>query len=119
MDSTSMEQRAPGWYWRVPALLDSVQPALTDELVSAAELQLGVKLPASYLALLGRQNGGYLRAAWPASYSRMLWGIGPKAPSITLDQARWRPKNRAPQAWAPSLSELLIPFDGDDHWDMC
>src|SRR4051812_38543444 len=119
MDPTLMEKRAPGWYWRVPALLDSVQPTLTDEAVSAAEAQLGVKLPPAYLALLRQQNGGYLRATWPASYSRMLHGIGPKAPSITLDQARWRPKNRSSKVWAPSQPELLIAFDGDGHWDMC
>lgn len=34
-------------------------PPLTDDLVSVAEKQLGVKLPAEYLALLRVQNGGY------------------------------------------------------------
>lgn len=34
-------------------------PPLTDEMVSIAEEQLGVKLPAEYLALLRVQNGGY------------------------------------------------------------
>ena len=33
-------------------------PPLTDEMVSIAEEQLGVKLPAEYLALLRVQNGG-------------------------------------------------------------
>jgi hypothetical protein len=34
-------------------------PPLTDEMVLVAEEQLGVKLPADYLALLRVQNGGY------------------------------------------------------------
>jgi hypothetical protein len=34
-------------------------PPLTDEMVSSAEEQLGVRLPAEYLALLRLQNGGY------------------------------------------------------------
>jgi hypothetical protein len=48
----------------------------------------------------------------------MLFGIGSRYPSITLDEAWWRPKNRSPDAWSPPLPELLIPFDGDGHWDM-
>lgn len=114
-----MEKHTSGWYWQVPAFLDFVQPALTDAAVSAAEAQLGVKLPDAYLVLLRQQNGGALRATWPATYSRMLQGIGPCSPSITLDQARWRPKNLTPGSWAPPQSELLIPFDGDGDWDMC
>ncbi len=38
---------------------DDSQPRLTDEDVRYAELQLGVNLPRSYVALLRRQNGGY------------------------------------------------------------
>jgi hypothetical protein len=37
---------------------DDDHPPLTDEMVSIAEEQLGVKLPAEYLALLRVQNGG-------------------------------------------------------------
>jgi hypothetical protein len=37
----------------------------------------------------------------------------------TLDGAWWRPKNADPEAWAPDGAALLIPFDGDGHWDMC
>jgi hypothetical protein len=113
------QKLASGWFWQVPAALDLVQPALTDQAVSAAEAQLGVKLPAAYLELLRKQNGGPLRATWPATYSRVLWGIGPQAPSITCDQARFRPRHREPRHWAPAGSELLIPFDGDGDWFLC
>lgn len=34
-------------------------PPLTDEVVAVAERELGVKLPAEYVALLRIQNGGY------------------------------------------------------------
>jgi hypothetical protein len=116
---TLVEKQTSGWYWKVPALLDAVQPKLTEQAVSEAEAQLGVKLPESYLVLLRRQNGGYLRATWPASYSRMLRGIGPNVPSITLDQDAWRPRNLGQASWVPRKAELLIPFDGDEHWSMC
>jgi hypothetical protein len=119
MGLTLMEKQASGWFWRVPALLDWVQPTLTDAALSAVEAQLGVKLPGAYLALLRQQNGGYLRATWPASDARMLRGIGPKAPSITLGRAHWRPNNIVQKVWAPPKSGLLVPFDGDVHWDMC
>src|SRR4051794_27277092 len=103
------QKLASGWFWKVPALLDSVQPPLSEHAVAEAETQLGVKLPAAYLTLLRQQNGGHLRATWPASYSRMLQGIGPRGPSITLDRAQWRIHDSGPGAWAPSRSELLIP----------
>ena len=110
---------SPLSYWKVPAYLDSVQPALTRAAVTAAETQLGVKLRQAYLALLWQQNGGYLRATWPDRVSRALNGIGPRFPSITLDDAWWRPGNAGPEEWVPRDPELLIPFDGDGHWDMC
>ena len=113
------DKLAMGWYWQVPASLDLVQPPLSTDAVSAAEAQLGVKLPEVYLALLRKQNGGALRATWPATYSRALRGLGPQAPSITHDGARWRPRNRTSGGWAPTRAELLIPFDGDHDWDMC
>lgn len=106
-------------YWDVPAYLDYVQPPLTDAIVDAAEEQLGVKLPAAYLRLLREQNGGYLRATWPKSPSRTLYGIGPSFPSITRDDAWWRPRRATDGAWAPAKRELVIPFDGDGHWDLC
>jgi hypothetical protein len=118
-DLTLVEKRASGWFWRVPAVLDCVQPPLTDDAVRAAEAQLGVKLPDAYVELLRQQNGGYLRASWPASYAQMLRGIGPTSPSLTLDQTEWRLANRAASGWAPTKPALLIPFDGENHWAMC
>jgi hypothetical protein len=117
-DLTLTEKRASGWFWRIPACLDLVQPALTDDAVRSAEAQLAVKLPAPYLELLQQQNGGYLRATWPASYAGMLYGIGPGPASLTLDEAPWRPHN-ARSSWKPRKPELLIPFDGGEHWSMC
>ncbi|MBI3945301.1 MAG: SMI1/KNR4 family protein [Armatimonadetes bacterium] len=41
-------------------------PPLTDEMVRVAEQRLGVRLPAEYVDLLRRQNGGYTkRFAYP------------------------------------------------------
>ena len=119
MNDAPSRKRYSGKYWDVPAFLDYVQPPLTDAVIAAAEKQLGVRLPATYLALLREQNGGYLRASWPGSVSRTLFGIGPGFASITRDGAWWRPKNASEGAWAPAAPDLLIPFDGDGHWDVC
>lgn len=116
---TPTEKQALGFYFQVPACLDVVQPILTHAAVRAAEVQLGVKLPEAYLKLLEKQNGGYLRATFPATYSRMLRGIGPSAHSITCEEARFRPKNQVAGSWAPKQAESLIPFDGDGDWEMC
>jgi len=120
MTSLSLADKlASGWFWRVPSDLDLTQPALTDDAVGAAQTQLGVRLPEAYLALLKRQNGGLLRATWPASYVKAIRGIGPGQPSITRDGARWRPALLAAGAWAPPQPHLLVPFDGDEHWSIC
>jgi hypothetical protein len=116
-DESSVLSRFAGGYWSVPAFLDYVQPALTEEAVAGAEAQLGVVLPAVYLRLLREQNGGYLRAR--SKLSETMFGIGPRFPSITRDESWWRPKNAEPGMWAPEEPALLIPFDGDGHWDMC
>ena len=108
---------SPDSYWRVPAFLDYVQPVLTTEAIAAAEAQLGVRLPTVYLALLRHQNGGYTRGSHDVANT--IYGIGPGYPSITLDGAWWRPRNADLEAWAPERPDLLIPFDGDGHWDMC
>ncbi len=39
---------------------DPPNPPLTDALITAAESELGVRLPASYISLLRDQNGGYV-----------------------------------------------------------
>ncbi len=114
-----MARRYPGSYWAVPAFLEYVNAPLTDAMVVAAEKQLGVKLAPAYLEMLREQNGGYLRASWPKCVSNTLFGIGDTFASITRDAAWWRPKRRSPEMWAPAGLDLLIPFDGDGHWDMC
>lgn len=44
-------------------------PDLTDELISEAENRLGVRLPASYLDLLRRRNGGApIRSCYPTPF---------------------------------------------------
>jgi SMI1 / KNR4 family (SUKH-1) len=117
-DHPTTPARFGGCHWAAPAYLDYVHPPLTDADVAAAEALLGVRLPQSYLVLLRQQNGGYLRGAWPGTVQHTLFGIGAGFPSITTHEAWWK----APQAgdgWAPRLPGLLVPFDGDGHWDMC
>lgn len=109
--------RFGGWPWATPACLAEVQPALTAKAVKSAERQLGVRLPALYLALLRQQNGGYLRGSGAGRCC--LNGIGPSFPSITLDRAWWRPAQENDEVWIPEGAEHLIPFDGDGHWDVC
>lgn len=100
-DEARVLARFPAGYWQVPAFLDYVQPSLTDEAVALAEEQLGVTLPSPYLKLLRQQNGGYLRAA--SGISSQLNGIGPRFPSITRDEAWWRPRNADTGAWHPPI----------------
>jgi hypothetical protein len=48
-------------------------PPLTDEMVAVAERQLGVKLPAEYIALLRIQNGGYTHGFGFPMTRRTTW----------------------------------------------
>jgi hypothetical protein len=48
-------------------------PPLTDEMVEAAEKQLGVKLPLEYIALLRIQNGGYTKDFGYPMTQRTTW----------------------------------------------
>jgi len=90
--------------WTRPAYLPSVQPPLTDEMVTEAEAKLGHKLPAELIEVLKIQNGGYLRKEPKSCPSRMILGIGPHRPSITT------------LIWDKAG---LIPFDEDGHWYLC
>jgi hypothetical protein len=117
MEIPSVLQRFGGRLWSAPAFLPYVQPPLTEECVAAAERQHAVRLPLFYVAMLRQQNGGYLRGV--RGVSTCLAGIGPKFPSIVQDNAWWRPRHGTPEVWVPPCSELLVPFDGDGHWDMC
>ena len=111
----------PHTVWRVPAYLPYLQPSLDAEAVSAAQQQLGVVLPDSYLALLRQQNGGYVRYTLNSSDvpHSMIWGIGPNFPSITDYQEQLDPETAETGAWVPANSERLVPFDGDGHWYLC
>jgi hypothetical protein len=123
----SVLKRFGGRLWAAPAFLPYVQPALTDAALREAERSLGVKLPAEYVALLRQQNGGYIRGEW--GVSRILRGIGPQYPSLTETSAWWKPgkdsekdsedDSESGDEWAPRQPKLLIPFDGDGHWDIC
>lgn len=48
-------------------------PPLTDEMVTVAERQLGVKLPTEYVALLRIQNGGYTHGFGFPMTRRTTW----------------------------------------------
>ncbi|MGI5180316.1 SMI1/KNR4 family protein [Dactylosporangium sp. CA-152071] len=111
--------RQPAMLWEVPAFLPYVQPRLTSAAVRAAERQLGVTLPATYLAMLETQNGGYLRATWPGLPHRRLDGLGPNFPGVTAGRAWWQAPDADDEMWVPPEPGLLVPFDGEGHWDLC
>ncbi len=119
MPAAPLPDRFGGWFWQAPAYLDYVHAPLTDAAVAAAEAQLGVRLPALYLVLLRQQNGGYLRGGWPGTVSHSLFGIGDGFPSITGQGAWWKQPDPDPGLFVPDQPALLVPFDGDGHWDMC
>lgn len=103
-----------------PSVPHEVQPPLTADLVAHAEETLGVQLPATYLALLRIQNGGYTRAAFrahpapePTSWAAdhvpfdSMFGIGVNDEGIlqTPDMLR---------EWG--MRDRLILLTGDGHW---
>lgn len=100
--------------WRVPAYLPYLQPPLTDEDVADAERAIGYRLPAEFVALLRKQNGGYIRFSLPDSPHDSIAGIGPYYPSLTgfTDWDEVQEHVSFPLAG-------LIPFDGDGHWHLC
>jgi hypothetical protein len=103
----------PETIWQVPVYLPYLQPPLTDEAVASAEQKLGFRLPATYLAVLRVQNGGYIRYTLPDSVHRAISGIGPQFPSLTdFDWDHCRDD-------VSYALDGLIPFDGDGHWHLC
>jgi hypothetical protein len=94
--------------------LPYLQPPLTDEVVALAEERIGHKLPAEYLALLRKQNGGYIRFSLPGMrYQSKIAGIGPNFPSLT--DFSWDDQ----QEYVSFPLQGLVPFDGDGHWYLC
>lgn len=103
-------------FWRVPAYLPYLQPALTPDAIAGAEATLGVTLPATYLDLLRVQNGGYARLTLPDTIHSGFSGIGPWFPNITKE-SWW--SDDTEDHWRPRDGHLVIPFDGDGHWSLC
>ena len=99
--------------WQVPAYLPYLQPPLTDAAVAAAERQIGNKLPAEYLELLRKQNGGYIRLSLPEMVHDVIAGIGPHFPSLTGYELA------DCQEYVSYSLKGLVPFDGDGHWYLC
>jgi hypothetical protein len=99
--------------WQVPAYLPYLQPPLTDAAVVSAQQEIGYKLPAEYLNLLRKQNGGFIRYSLSEMVHDSIAGIGPHFPSLTdfdWDEC---------QEYVGFPLRGLIPFDGDGHWHLC
>lgn len=104
---------SPQNIWRVPAYLPYLQPDLTEEAITDAEIKLGVRLPEDFLAVLRAQNGGYIRYSIGELPHDQIYGIGPHFPSLTdfdWDDVRDH---------VGFELQGLIPFDGDGHWHLC
>jgi hypothetical protein len=108
-----MKEKDSKTIWQVPKYLPYVQPNLTDEVLRAAETQLGYKLPQEYIDILKIQNGGYIRFTIKEIAHREIFGIGPYFPSIT--DCDWS----AYKEYVSFELKGLIPFDGDGHWYIC
>ncbi|OAI51283.1 hypothetical protein AYO44_05120 [Planctomycetaceae bacterium SCGC AG-212-F19] len=98
-------------------------PPLTDAMVAEAERQLGVRLPAEYLALLRVQNGGYTRGFGFPMGRRTTWAAD-HVPLHDLFGIVTNPDHRTAQnilktaymrrEWGlPSRQALLT---GEGHW---
>lgn len=68
--------------WKRPAYLPYVQSELTDDILVAAEEQLGHRLLEEFVEILRAQNGGPIRFKLPDSVGDTIAGIGPKFPSL-------------------------------------
>ncbi len=99
--------------WQVPAYLPCLQPSLTDAAIANAEKVLGYKIPEEMLALLRKQNGGYIRYSLPDMVHDSIAGIGPHFPSLL--NFDWEEA----QEYVSFPLQGLVPFDGDGHWHLC
>ena len=103
----------PQTIWKRPAYLPFVQSELTDELLSAAEIQFGHSLPQEFVEILAVQNGGPIRFRYPELVGDTIAGIGNKFPSLLDDDIK------DAQEYVDFSLDDLIPFDGDGHWFHC
>ena len=99
--------------WEVPAYLPYLQPPLTDTAIADAEKIIGYALPKELIALLRKQNGGYIRLSLPEMVHDSIAGIGPHFPSLT--DFDWDEV----QEYVSYPLQGLVPFDGDGHWHLC
>ena len=98
-------------------------PPLTDEMVAVAERELGVKLPAEYVALLRIQNGGYTYGFGFPTSERTTWAED-HVPLRDLAGIVTDPKVRTAQnilktaylteEWGLPPRQALLA--GDGHW---
>lgn len=107
----------PAHVWTALLSESSVQPPLTEALLDATERQLGVRLPASFVALLRYRNGGGLQVGFPEDRNYNTThdenrGIGTKFPCLEKD-AWWHDDGDFEPR--PAEAEWLIPFDGNGH----
>ncbi len=117
------KSKSPVRLWEVPIYLPYLQPPLTAAALLSAEKHLGVKLPASYVAALKEQNGGYLRlSSHPSKHAPVdvLAGIGPRFPSLRSRDWRELKEHMAAQGIStPERIDELVPFCGDGHFHYC
>jgi hypothetical protein len=98
-------------------------PPLTDEMVTYAEGQLGVKLPPAYLALLRIQNGGYTQGfgypmAQPTTWSDDHVPLNALA-GIVVDPSHQTAQNLLDTAYMTDewgLPPRQVLLSGDGHW---
>ncbi len=98
-------------------------PPLTDEMVAEAERQLGVKLPAEYVALLRIQNGGYTHGFGFPMNRPTKWAVN-HVPLDTLFGIVTDPDHPTAQnilqtaymtrEWGLPPRQVLLT--GDGHW---
>jgi hypothetical protein len=98
-------------------------PPLNDEMIEIAERELGVRLPAEYIALLRIQNGGYTRGfrfpmTQPTTWSEDYIGLNDLS-GIVLNPKIPTPLNiletlLMTEEW--SLPPRLVLLSGDGHF---
>jgi hypothetical protein len=107
-----------------------VHPPLTNDAISAAEIELGVRLPPDYLALMRVQNGGRIADdfdafpvdpphKWPSGHVRNhVWigeldGLGGSGVHMEVRHS----DDRHDEDWGPSKGMVLIGSpDGGHEW---